>query len=87
MRRFYGIDPEALATLLNDEDILDIESISIDSSHVKPMSTGITRFIGARPKILKPIKYTAFKKPEVIKSSTYKPTMSALVSCTSLLIM
>lgn len=70
MRRFYGIDPEALAALLNDEDILDIESISIDSSHVKPMSTGVTRFIGARPKMLKPIKSTAFKKPEVIKPST-----------------
>lgn len=47
MRRFYGIDLETLVALLNDEDILDIEPFSIDTSLFK----------------FKPTKSIAFKKP------------------------
>ncbi|KAI5438765.1 hypothetical protein KIW84_024477 [Lathyrus oleraceus] len=31
IRRYYGIDPDVLVTPLNDEDILDIEPLSVDT--------------------------------------------------------
>lgn len=33
---YCGIEPNALAALLNDEDILDIEPLSVDGVPVKP---------------------------------------------------
>lgn len=36
IRMYYGINPDELAVLLNDEDILDIEPLSFDTSSAKP---------------------------------------------------
>lgn len=87
IRRFCGIDPEALSALLYDEDIgenviLDIPLIHIDISyakqrasskqttHIKPMSTGVVTFICVRPKMHKHVKSSEFKKPYFFKPST-----------------
>lgn len=72
--------------------ILDIKPLCIDTSLVKQptpakettlvklTSSGIGTFIGVRPKISKYTKSTAFKQPESVKKTTYKPIISDLVS-------
>lgn len=94
MITFTKINPETLASLLNDKDfadnvILDIQSLCTDTSPakqhtpakkptpIKATSSGVRTFIGVRPKISKS---TAFKQLEVVKESTYKPSIIDLVS-------
>lgn len=63
---YCGIDPGELAALLNNDDILDIEPLNVDTSPAKPLVPSkqlvnvnlvkptVKTFIGAKPKVPKP---------------------------------
>ncbi|CAI8615419.1 unnamed protein product [Vicia faba] len=55
MKIYYGIDPDELEALLNDDDILDIPPLRIDTSPAKNNMPGPKIFIGKCPKASKPV--------------------------------
>ncbi|CAI8614896.1 unnamed protein product [Vicia faba] len=64
IRRYYGIDPEAVEALLNDKDILDIGPFSVYTSLAKPPVTA------KQPATINPISFdtiTTTHIPDTIK--------------------
>ncbi|XP_058744588.1 uncharacterized protein LOC131617289 [Vicia villosa] len=75
MKRYCGIDPDELEALLDDEEILDIAPLRIDTSPVKSKRPGPKTFIGKCPKVPKTVKPSI--APKVSKAAN-KPTMSTM---------
>ncbi|XP_058742781.1 uncharacterized protein LOC131615651 [Vicia villosa] len=75
MKKYCGIDPDELEALLDDEEILDIAPLRIDTSPVKSKRSGPKTFIGKCPKVPKPVKPSI--APKVSKAAN-KPTMSTM---------
>lgn len=88
MRMYYGIDPDELTALLNDEDILDIEPLSVNTSPAKPpvnvnpinfdtttvrIKPIVITFIAAKQKVPKYVLRTFIGPRPKLPKSTVKP--------------
>lgn len=75
--KFCDWDAETLAALLGDDDVLDIQPLSVDKSPIKPTESkpsDVKVFFGKQPKVCK-------NKPfKALGLSSPKPTCSELVS-------
>lgn len=77
MDKFCAWNAETLAALLGDDDVLNIQSLSVNKSSIKPSeskSSGVKVFFGKQPKVCK-------NKPfKLLGLSSPKPSCSEPVS-------
>lgn len=78
LNKYYGLDPKTLETLLSNEDMFEIQPISIYTTHINPPSIskpnptksgGVRTFFVKKPKTSSS---SALKPPGVIKVSSQK---------------
>ncbi|CAI8604557.1 unnamed protein product [Vicia faba] len=87
MKMYCGIDPDELEALLNDDYILDVESLCVGTSPAKSNRHGPKIYVGPIPKVPKPVVKTFIgQRPKVSKTTVKsvpteanKPSISDLV--------